>query len=73
MGAIENIGMPLYDVPKGSKFRVLGRNAVPPAAPEIKVEEELTLNNLDGMYSNCTNSKGETVHLSATAQVEIIH
>lgn len=73
MGAIENIGMPLHDVPDGSKIRVLGDIKIPPGAPEIKVDEELTFNRLDGMYSHCTNSKGQICHLAGWTQVEIIN
>jgi hypothetical protein len=73
MGTLENkIGMPLYDVPNGSKVRVLSDIKIPPASPEIKEEDILTFNRLDGMYSHCTNSKGETCHLAGWAQVEII-
>lgn len=72
MGAIEKIGMSLHDVPPGSKIRVLGEIKIPPEAPEIKVDDELTFHRLDGMYSHCTNSKGEACHLVGWAQVEII-
>lgn len=73
MGAIENIGMKLYDVPRGSKIRVLGDIKVPPAALGIKEGDELKFHRIDGVFSECTNSDGKRVYLSASAQVEIIN
>ena len=64
--------MKLYDVPRGTKIRVLGNIMIPPAAPIIHVGDEMLFNNLDTMYSNCTKDDGETVYLSASAEVKII-
>lgn len=73
MGILENkIGMPLYEVPNGSKVRVLSDIKIPSDAPEIKEDDIITFHRLDSMYSHCTNSKGETCYLARWAQVEII-
>lgn len=48
----------LYDVPRGSFIRI--ENTI------------LHFHYLDGMYSYCTTEDGGIVHLSASAEVEII-
>jgi hypothetical protein len=53
--------MKLYDVPPGSRVRVIG-----------DLNDELKFHHIDGMYSLCTNQKGEPVHLVAWAEVELI-
>lgn len=64
--------MKLYDVPNNTKIRVIGDIKVPPAAPDVAENEVLSFGHIDGMYSYCTNSKGEVVHLVAWAEVEIV-
>jgi len=64
--------MKLYDVPRNSKIRVVRDIKVPPAAPIIEEQEVLNFSHVDGMYSYCTNSDNEVVHLVAWAEVEII-
>jgi len=64
--------MKLYDVPEGSKIRVIGEIKIPPSAPDIAINEELTFCRIDGMYSLCINSNHKFVHLVAWAEVEII-
>ena len=64
--------MKLYDVPRNSKIRVIGDIKVPPAAQNIEEQEVLNFSHVDGMYSYCTNSDNEVVHLVAWAEVEII-
>lgn len=64
--------MKLYDVPINSKIRVVGDVKTPPAAPIIEEQEVLNFSHVDGMYSYCTNSDNEVVHLVAWAEVEII-
>ena len=63
--------MKLYDVPEGSKIRVLTTGA-PPFAPEIAKDDILYFDHIDGMYSYCKDSEGNVVHLVAWAEVEII-
>lgn len=63
--------MKLYDVKPGSKIIVKSEIKVPPGALDIK-EEVLNFSHIDGMYSYCTNSKGDRVHLVAWAEVEVI-
>ena len=50
--------MKLYDVPPNTR---------------IKVKElELMFHHIDGMYSICKTDDGETVHLAAWTEVEIV-
>ena len=50
--------MKLYDVPRNTR---------------IKVEDlELMFHHIDGMYSFCQTDDGETVHLAAWTEVEIV-
>jgi len=64
--------MKLYNVPRNSKIRVVGDIKVPPSAQNIEEQEVLNFSHVDGMYSYCTNSDDEVVHLAAWAEVEII-
>jgi hypothetical protein len=64
--------MQLYEVPNGSKIRVLGDIKTPPASTKIEVNDVLEFSHVDGMYSRCKNSEGQEVHLVAWAEVEII-
>jgi hypothetical protein len=63
--------MELYNVPKGSRIRVIEPEAPPPGgiAPEAK---EYNFSHLDGMYSYCTDDDGNVVHLKAWTEVEIV-
>ncbi len=56
--------MKLYEVPRGSKIRVIGDAA----AKEII----LNFSHIDGMYSYCTTKTGEVVHLAAWSEVIIV-
>jgi len=65
--------MELYKIPKGSTFRIVGdKESVPPGAPSVNESETYTLGNIDGMYSYCTDSKGNVVHVKAWQEVEVI-
>ena len=64
--------MQLHEVPRGSKIKVKSDNKVPPGAPEIKEEQILIFNNIDGMYSHCFDLNGNVVHLAAWAEVELV-
>lgn len=64
--------MKLYDVPNGTKIRVLGEVSIPPDAPEINKGDELFFYKIDGMYSHCVNSDGIRVYIAAWTEVEII-
>jgi hypothetical protein len=55
--------MKLYDVPANSKVRVVEEGAD---------DEVYNFHNIDGMYSYCTDSKGNVVHLVAWTEVEIV-
>ena len=62
----------LYDVPRGSKIRVMGDIIVPPASDTIQEGDILKFSRIDGMYSECYTELGVLVHLSASADVEIV-
>ena len=64
--------MKLYNVPRNSKIRIVGDIKVPPSAQNIEEQEILNFSHVDGMYSYCTNSDDEVVHLAAWAEVEIV-
>ena len=66
--------MKLYDVPRGTPVRVIGGTPyrIPPGSPEIHDNDIIDFHHIDGMYSYCTNQKGETVHLAAWTEVEIV-
>ena len=64
--------MKLYEVPNNTEIRVIGDIKTPPASNPINEEEILFFSHVDGMYSHCLDSKGETVHLVAWAEVEIV-
>ena len=63
--------MKLYNVPRGSKIKVID-GIIPPGGPLIKKGEELEFDHIDGMYSVCYNLNDELVHLAAFAEVEIL-
>ena len=64
--------MKLYDVPRGSKIRVLGEIQTPVASPNIAEQDILYFSRIDGMYSYCKDSEGNVVHLVAWAEVEVL-
>ena len=63
--------MKLYDVPRNSKIIVKDNIKTPPASIPIEEGDMLQFHRIDGMYSYCENGKGEVVHLSANADVEV--
>lgn len=64
--------MKLYDVPRNTKIRVMEDAHIPPAHRDIPESEILTFHHIDGMYSLCTDSNGQFVHIAAWTEVEII-
>lgn len=62
----------LHKVPNNTKIRVISDAKVPPAHRDFTPCEELMFNHIDGMYSHCTDMQGNTVHLVAWAEVEIV-
>ncbi len=64
--------MKLYEVPRGSKIRVIGDIKTPPEAKEIKEGDILYFSHIDGMYSYCKTETGEVVHLAAWSEVIIV-
>lgn len=53
--------MKLYEIPRGSFFKITEENNLP----------ILKLHNLDGMYSYCTDSLNNVMHIYACAEVVI--
>jgi hypothetical protein len=50
--------MKLYDVPRNTRIRI--------------EDLELMFHHIDGMYSLCQTDDGETVHLAAWTEVEVV-
>ena len=65
--------MKLYELQRGSKFRIVAKDPVtPPSAYLLEYGDILTLDHVDGMYSYCTDNKGEVRHPAAFTDVEEI-
>jgi len=69
--------MELYNVPRGSKVRLIEENILPdecvaPGSPKVKKGDIVHFDHVDGMYSFCRDLKGNIVHLKAWAEVEIV-
>jgi hypothetical protein len=62
----------LYEVPRLSLVRVIDPEGVPPGAPEILQGQIVKFIHIDGMYSYCKDQIGNTVHLKAWQEVEIV-
>lgn len=56
--------MKLYEIPKGSKIKLLVTDGT-----EAR-EHICTFNHVDGMYSNITTEDGDTVHLMASTELK---
>jgi hypothetical protein len=64
--------MKLYDVPRNTKIRVMEDAKIPPAHRDIDEDEILMFHHVDGMYSLCSDSQGNAVHIAAWTEVEIV-
>lgn len=65
--------MKLYDIPRGRLIKILEDNPeIPSAAAELKKNEILFFDHIDGMYSLCKDKNGNVVHLAAWTEVEIM-
>ena len=64
--------MKLHEVPEGKKVRVIADAKEPPSHREFETGEILTFSHIDGMYSLCTDSNGNVVHIVAWAEVEVV-
>jgi hypothetical protein len=64
--------MKLYEVPRNTRVKVLEDARIPPAALSVKKGDVLQFLHVDGMYSLCKNAEGETVHVAAWTEVEIM-
>ena len=64
--------MKLYDVPRNTYVRLLEDNEPPPAGIKSDRGQIIKFGHIDGMYSYCTDTNGNTVHLKAWTEVEIV-
>lgn len=64
--------MKLYDVPRNTMIRILKQEDPPPDGLSSEEGELIKFGHIDGMYSYCKNSRGETIHLKAWTEVEIV-
>lgn len=65
--------MRLYECPRNVQVRVVEEGQTPPDCSSIAEGEIINFHHTDGMYSYCTNQKGEVVHLAAWTEVEIVN
>jgi hypothetical protein len=64
--------MKLYDLKKGSKFRIIDdETRVPVGAPEAKADKVYWFGHIDGMYSYCKDGD-DVVHFAAWTEVEVV-
>jgi hypothetical protein len=61
----------LYELPKGSKFKLTPEEGVdvPPDHLQYSLEEVYIFDHIDGMYSYCLDSKGALHHFAAWTKV----
>lgn len=64
--------MKLFEVPKNTRVRVIDNPNTPPDGKYGLVGNEYFFYHVDGMYSFCTDHKGDPVHLAAWTEVEIV-
>lgn len=64
--------MKLYDVPNNSRIRVIDDDPSRPVGDTSPLGEVLSFHHIDGMYSYCKTDDGETVHLAAWTDVEVV-
>ncbi len=65
--------MKLYNVPRGSKIRVVSKEVtIPVASQPAATGDVLDFEQMDGMYSYCRDKDGNVVHLAAWTEVEIV-
>ena len=64
--------MKLYEVPKGSHVQLLETPTIPPVHTELRKDDILYFDHIDGMYSYCLDKNKQVVHLAAWTEVEIV-
>lgn len=65
--------MKLYELSRGSKFRLVSKDPVtPPVSRELEYGDILTLHHVDGMYSSCHDQQGNIVYPAAFSDVEVV-
>lgn len=62
--------MKLFELARGSHFRLLEKPAIPPDAPFGVPTMEYKLTNIDGMYSHCVGEDNEVYHFAAWTEVK---
>lgn len=60
--------MKLYNVPRNSQVRVT--HDIPEAG--LKDGDIIQFSHIDGMYSYCESSDGNTIHLIASLEVDLV-
>jgi len=65
--------MKLYDLPRGSYFKLIEDPQVPPDAFIGKKNMQYKLMNLDGMYSYIIGSDKNVYHFAAWTEVEKVN
>ncbi len=63
---------PLYELHRGDKFKIADEHQevrVPPTHPNFNLADVFTFFDIDGMYSMCKDSTGQTIHLAAWTKV----
>ena len=61
--------MKLYDLPRGSYFTLIGDTMIPPEARHPSLNKTYKLGNIDGMYSHCSDNKGDIYHFAAWSEI----
>lgn len=62
--------MKLYELKRGSYFKLTSTPDIPPDALSGDMTKLYKLNNLDGMYSNCVDTDKNTYYFAAWTEVE---
>lgn len=62
---------PLYELSRGDRFKLIKDEEVktPPASNEFKLNDVFRFENVDGMYSYCTDMAGAVHHFAAWTKV----
>ena len=64
------MSIPLYDVPRYSRIKIVYESDTEHTIE--RTDEEFEFDHIDGMYSYCTDDEGNVIHLAAWTPVEII-
>lgn len=63
--------MKAYEIKRGTKVQIIDKEvSIPPEANNVIKNDIITIKNLDGMYCNAINEKGETAYITAWTEVK---